>query len=98
MKLSLATHGGLAAGMRRPTRAVDTDKLPAAAAREVLAALAAARASPGGAGSPKARDAMSYVVTVEEGGASTELRQSDATLSPEFDALMACLEKYAAKG
>ena len=97
MKLSLATHGGLAAGMRRPVQTVDTDKLPAAAAREVTAAVAAARASPGGADSAKARDAMSYVVTVEEDGASTELRQSDATLSPEFDALMACLEKYAAK-
>ena len=97
MKLSLAIHGGLAAGMRRPVRTVDLDKLPDVAARVVLAALAAARASPGSGAADKARDAMSYVVTVEDGGASTELRRSDVTMTPEFDALVACLEKYAAK-
>lgn len=96
MKLSLATHGGFAAGIRRPVRTVDLDKLPATAAREVLDALAAARASPGTGAAAKARDAMSYVVTVEDGGTSMELRQSDATMTPEFDALVACLEKYAA--
>ena len=97
MKLSLATHGGFAAGIRRPPRTVDLDKLPDTAAREVLDALAAARASPGtGAASDKARDAMSYVVTVEDGGTSMELRQSDVTMTPEFDALVACLEKYTA--
>ena len=50
----------------------------------------------GSGAADKARDAMSYVVTVEDGGASTELRRSDATMTPEFDALVACLEKYAA--
>jgi len=97
MKLSLATHGGFAAGIRRPVRTVDLDKLPEMAAREVLQALAAARASPGSGAADKARDAMSYVVTVEDGGAATELRRSDATMTPEFDALLACFEKYAAK-
>lgn len=98
MKLSLAKHGGLAAGIRQPVRTLDTDKLPVAAVREVLAAVAAALAHPAAAPSPQARDAMSYVVTVEKDGTSTELRQSDASMSPAFDALIACIEKHAGKG
>ncbi|MFF5537158.1 protealysin inhibitor emfourin [Streptomyces cinerochromogenes] len=101
MKVTLARHGGLAAAihLRRPPTVVDTDALPDSAAAELAGLVAAAvpgTAGEEGAGPGRARDAMSYTVTVEEGGRSTELTQSDTTMSPEFAALLSWLEKHSA--
>ena len=93
MKVSLATHGGLAAGLRLGARpvVVDSALLQEADARALGELVRAARAEPppppaGGS----ARDAMSYTVTVEDEdeGGGAELRRSDVAMTPAFAALL----------
>jgi hypothetical protein len=98
MKVTLATHGGQAAAinLRLPRRVVDTETPPEPAAAELarlVAAATAVKASP--AGGERARDAMSYTVTVEDRGRSTVLAQSDVTMTRQFAALLAWLEEHA---
>jgi hypothetical protein len=99
MKVTLTKHGGLAAGIRRRPRVVDADTLPAPAAGELSRLVAAAKAgpSPETSGPGRARDAMGYTITVEDGGQPTVLRQSDATMSPEFAALLEWIERHPAE-
>ncbi|AZS75025.1 hypothetical protein DDE74_32565 [Streptomyces lydicus] len=96
MKVTLATHGGLAAAinLRLPPKALDTDALPANVAAELAQLVAAAVAMPKEDRATRARDAMSYTITVEDGGRSTVLRQSDAAMSPAFAALLTWLKKH----
>lgn len=96
MKVTLAKYGGLAAGIRRPSRVVDTDNLPEQAASELARLVKEAKAVPAAEERipGRARDAMSYAITIEEGGQSTVLGQSDTTMSPAFDALLNWLERY----
>ncbi|MGH3899990.1 MAG: protealysin inhibitor emfourin [Pseudonocardiaceae bacterium] len=103
MKVALATHGGLAAAinLRLPPRVVDTDTLARPAAQElaqlVAAAEAAAAATEPTAAEPKrARDEMSYTITVKDGGHQVVLTESDTTMSPEFGALLSWLEQHSA--
>jgi hypothetical protein len=98
VKLTLAKHGGLAAGIRRSPEVLDSNDLPQAAAAELARLVAELKATrsvqnetPG-----RARDAMSYSITVEEGGEPTVLRQSDTTMSPSFAALLQWLERHRA--
>jgi len=63
-------------------------------ARLVAAAKTAPAAEEGGPG--RARDAMSYSITVEDGDRPTVLRQSDTTMSPAFAALLDWLERHPA--
>ena len=97
MLLTLAKHGGLAAGIRRVPATLDAANLPASAAAELKRLVAAARAEappPTGAGS--ARDAMSYAVTVSGDDApQIVLRGSDAAMPPALAALIAFLERHA---
>ena len=91
MKVSLATHGGLAAGLRlgAPPVVVDSAGLPDADAGTLGELVAAARAEPPPPpASGSARDAMSYTVTVEDEGGSAELRRSDEAMTPAFAALL----------
>ena len=44
----------------------------------------------------RARDAMSYTITVEDSGRSTVLTQSDVTMTREFAELLAWLQEHAA--
>ncbi|MFI2367553.1 protealysin inhibitor emfourin [Streptomyces sp. NPDC018833] len=99
MKVTLATHGGQAAAihLRLPPKVLDADALPKNAAAELSQLVAAAvpvaeEDRPG-----RARDAMSYTITVEEGGRSTVLTGSDATMSPAFAALLSWLENHFAQ-
>jgi hypothetical protein len=97
MKVTLAKHGGLAAGIRLPHRIVNTDTLTQVAASELDRLVGAAKSDP----VPKednpgrARDAMSYTITVEDNGQSTLLRQSDTNMSHGFAALFNWLEQQA---
>ncbi|MGH3776267.1 MAG: protealysin inhibitor emfourin [Pseudonocardiaceae bacterium] len=100
MRVTLATHGGLAAAinLRRPPRVVDADTLAEPAAKELsqLVAAAKAAATPGEvteAGPGRAPDEMSYTITVEDGGQHVVLTESDTTMSPEFGALLSWLEE-----
>ncbi|MFJ3310942.1 protealysin inhibitor emfourin [Streptomyces sp. NPDC086549] len=99
MKVTLATHGGLAAvtNLRLPPKVLDTDALPANAAAELVQLVAAAVAMPEEDEASRARDAMSYTITVEDGGRSTVLKQSDAAMSPAFAALLTWLENHFAQ-
>jgi hypothetical protein len=99
MKVTLATHGGQAAAinLRRPSRAVDTDTLPESDAEELSRLVDAAKAvkvSP--QGGERARDAMSYTITIEDRSQSTVLAHSDVTMPRQFAVLLAWLEKHAA--
>ncbi|MFB6805144.1 protealysin inhibitor emfourin [Streptomyces sp. NPDC056387] len=96
MKVTLATHGGLAAtaNLRLPPKVLDTDTLPENAASE-LARLVEAAVATGEVDQPgRARDAMSYTISVEDGGRSTVLKQSDAAMTPAFAALLTRLQEH----
>ncbi|GAA3503840.1 hypothetical protein GCM10019016_109520 [Streptomyces prasinosporus] len=99
MKVTLAAHGGQAAAvlLRLPPRVLDTDTLPEDAAAELARLVAAAVPAAEGGGPGRARDAMSYTITVEEGGRPTVLTQSDASMSPAFAALLGWLEEHFAR-
>ena len=99
MKVILAKHGGFAAGILRRPHIVDSTTLPETAAEELARLLAELKTAPGvkEEGPGRARDAMSYTITVEDGGEQTVFRQSDTTMSPSFAALLQWLELHAAE-
>ena len=80
MKVTLATHGGQAA-------AINIRLPPRVVDSEALPEPAAGELS---------RDAMSYMITIEERGQSTTLAQSDVTMSAQFAALLNWLQRHAA--
>jgi hypothetical protein len=98
MKVTLATHGGLAATINRgrEPRGVDGDSLSGEEAQELARLVAAAEAEPAPeehrAGN--ARDAISYTITVENDGRSIRLTRSDATMSRGFSELRRWLEDH----
>ncbi|MFI9237490.1 protealysin inhibitor emfourin [Streptomyces sp. NPDC053079] len=97
--MSLTTHGGQAAAirLRLPPKVLDTDALPENAAVELAQLVAAAVPAAEEERPGRARDAMSYTITVENGGRSTVLTQSDTTMSPAFATLLSWLEKHFAQ-
>ncbi|WP_069768924.1 protealysin inhibitor emfourin [Streptomyces sp. LUP30] len=104
MKITLRTDGGLAATVLAglPPQVLDTDTLPRGAAAEMhrlVSAAARSVAEAEGTGEPSslARDAMSYSITVEEGGHASVLVQSDTTMSTEFAALLRRLRQHTAR-
>lgn len=96
MKIKLAQRGGHMAAFNRerPPQIIDSATLdrPKAAELEGLAA-AAASAPPRAASSGKARDEMSYTITIEDQGRETVLSQSDTTMSEEFSKLLSWLRR-----
>ncbi|MFJ3880103.1 protealysin inhibitor emfourin [Streptomyces sp. NPDC090077] len=100
MKVTLESYGGLAAAanLRRPPGVLDSADLPASAAAELERLVAAAVAAPPPRDTGRARDAMGYAVTVEDGGRRTVLEQSDGAMSPAFAALVARLRDHFARG
>ncbi|RPE43956.1 hypothetical protein EDD90_7177 [Streptomyces sp. Ag109_O5-1] len=100
MKVTLATHGGQAAGinLRLPPRVLDTDALPGDAAAELTRLVTAVLPEAGRERPPdRAPDAMSYTITVEDGGRTTVLTRSDTDMSPAFAALLGRLEHHFAQ-
>ncbi|MGW2780334.1 protealysin inhibitor emfourin [Streptomyces populi] len=99
MKVTWGAHGGQAAAIRLglPPKALDTDALPENAAVELDRLVAAAVPEAEEERPGRARDAMSYTITVEDGGRSTTLTQSDTTMSPAFAALLSRLEEHFAQ-
>lgn len=98
MKVSLARHGGQAAGilLGRPPRVLDTSTLPPTAAEEISRLIeAATAASPAEEHSPgRARDVMSYTITVEDGGRQIVLKCSDTNISHALADLLVLLERH----
>ena len=100
MKVSLAQHGGQAAGIRlnSPPLTIDSAALDEAKAAELSGLVAAATsASPSAARSAKTRDEMSYTITVQDEGRETVLSQSDTTMSADFGKLLAWLQRQSSK-
>ncbi|MEY2242283.1 protealysin inhibitor emfourin [Streptomyces sp. BF23-18] len=97
MRVTWEAQGGQAAAIRLglPPKVLDTDALPESAAGELNRLVAAVEA--GHDRPSRARDAMSYTITVEDGGRSTALTQSEAAMSPAFAALLGWLEKHIAE-
>ena len=100
MKVSLATHGGQIASinLRRPPRIVDSSSLPAREAEELAHLVAATKTSPPARDVSRglARDAMSYTITIEDGGSTATLEQSDMTASSAFIALRDWIKAHSA--
>ncbi|BCJ56123.1 hypothetical protein Asp14428_75980 [Actinoplanes sp. NBRC 14428] len=98
MRVSLTEHGGLAAAVHRaaPARVADAGALPPAQARELARLVRAALDAPAGAaaGPGRARDAMSYTVTVEQDTGTTVLTGSDTAASAEFAELVQWLRQH----
>jgi hypothetical protein len=95
MKITLTKHGGWIAGMQLPPRVIDLSSLPKEVVEEYKKLIASAMASPGRAeANPgKARDAMSYTITIEGDGPPGRVQQSDTTMSEEFAALVQRIER-----
>ena len=97
MKVTLAQHGGLAAGilLNRPPLVVDAEALDASKAAELkdLVAAAMAATSPPAGRPAKTRDEMSYTITIEDGGHATVLSQSDLGMTAEFRKLLSWLRQ-----
>lgn len=91
MKIGLAIHGGLAAGIRlgRPARTLDADALPETEKSKLRELIAAAKreAASGASKGPRGADNQSYTISVADGDEPLELTQYDATMSPAFAAL-----------
>ena len=95
MKLTLSTYGGIAGGLRRPDLVVDSDSVPADAARQLGELVKAAKGDDRGAAGPgSARDAMEYEIRIEEGSASSVIGRSDAEMSTSFAALMRWIKAH----
>ncbi|PWW25058.1 hypothetical protein JD79_04252 [Geodermatophilus normandii] len=103
MRVSLATHGGLAAGLRlgRRPSTVDTSGLTGAEAGELTRLVEAARTASArtaaGAGDARGGDAMTYEVTVDTGVDRADpvvLRQTDTSMTAEFAALLRWLQEH----
>jgi len=98
MRITLSEHGGFAPGIRRQPHTVDSATLSNEAAKKLSDLVAAASdAGKAGASTPSARDDISYVVQIEKDGESTELRQSDTTMTPAFAGLLEWFEKHREK-
>ncbi|MFB0630402.1 protealysin inhibitor emfourin [Streptomyces sp. AB3(2024)] len=97
--MSLETFGGLAAAanLRRPPLVLDTVTLPEDVSAELARLVAAAVSTPGEEPDGRARDAMSYTITVEEGDRATVLEQSDGAMTPAYAALLTWLRKHFAR-
>lgn len=98
MKITLEQHGGLAAGVRRQPRSVDTGALAPGAAAELakLVAEAKAASAPGRSEARRVPDAMGYTITVEDDGQPPlVLRASDADMPDAFAALLDWLGEHA---
>ncbi len=97
MKVILAQHGGQAAGinLNRPPKVIDSVALDGPKAAELKDLVAAATSAPSSAASSgKARDEMSYTITIQDQGRETVLSQSDTTMSADFGRLLAWLRRY----
>ena len=96
MKITLAQHGGHAAAINRarPPQIIDSAALDEPKAAELEQLVAAAATAPSRTNSGKARDAMTYKITIEDQGRETVLSQSDTTMSAEFGKLLAWLQRY----
>jgi hypothetical protein len=96
MKITLAQHGGQAAGvlLQRAPQVIDDAALDKSGAAELKALVAAAISVPSPPRSARTRDEMSYTITIQDEGHETVLSQSDTAMSAEFGKLLAWMQRY----
>lgn len=98
MKVTITEHGGFAPGIRRPSKTVDSESLPADAAKKltdlVSKASEGATAAAAAGSSRVAPDSVSYVVQIEDSGKATELRLNDANMTQPFADLVQWLHDH----
>ncbi|MDB5582598.1 MAG: hypothetical protein JWR80_7774 [Bradyrhizobium sp.] len=81
----------------RPPQMIDSAALDEPKTAELKGLAAAAASAPARTTSGKARDEMSYTITIEDQGRETVLSQSDTTMSEEFSKLLGWLRRAPAK-
>jgi hypothetical protein len=99
MKVTLSKYGGLAAGIRRTPLVIESSTLSKQAVAELEQLVAAVKAAPSVKEERpgRARDAMTYTITLEEdGGERFVISQSDTAMSPSFATLVEWLERHSA--
>lgn len=98
MKVTLATHGGLAAGIRRIPVVVESSTLPEPMGAELVQLVAALKSAPvvSEQRPGRARDVMTYAISVDEDGHTSVFRQSDIGMSEAFADLLTWLERHRA--
>ena len=100
LKVTLSTHGGLAATVRRAPVVIEGSSLSPAAARELQALIDAATETLARELTPasdrRMPDAQSYVVTVERDRDILSLTGADLNCSPEFESLRDWILHHAA--
>jgi hypothetical protein len=94
MRITLQTHGGIAAALHRKPVSIETDSLHADIARHLKTLVESAVAAPAAAAQHARPDAMSYTLTIEDGANVRTLKQRDAELTPEFSNLLAQIAKH----
>lgn len=94
MRLTLQVYGGIVAVRRRPV-SLDTASLQpgqAGAVENLVRSLVAAASAPPAEPLP---DAMSYTLTVDDGGKKSVVKQRDGGITAEFQRL---LDQFATHG
>lgn len=95
MKVTLEKHGGMAA-IRHPPVTIDAAELNEYERSELEQLIhQVQREAPRSQASPdRMRDAMSYRISVDEGGQTADYRQSDINMSEAFARLMDWLQRH----
>jgi hypothetical protein len=86
MRVSLQTHGGQLGGLGKDRRVVDAESLAPEDRRTLADLIAAAEASlePPPPANRDLRDAQTYVIEIDDGGASRALEATDGSVPAEF--------------
>jgi hypothetical protein len=97
MKVALSTYGGHLPNW--PSRIVDTEALPASAAKSLVTLVAAAKAAPPvkAPDADRIRDPMSYSITIDDGMQPVVLEQSDTNMTDAFRELRNWIRKNSTK-
>ena len=99
MKVILSQHGGQGAGlyMQRAPTVIDSTSLDEAHRKELDRLISGARTASAPATSSRARDEMSYTITIQDGPHDLVLSGTDTTMTPQFGSLLTWLQRYVRK-
>lgn len=95
MKITLTEKGGFAPGVQRRPITMDLSSLSAEEADELKSMIATVRRTgPLHEEIDQGRDSMAYSLIIKDGASTTEIRQSDTNMTPEFAGLMQWLDEH----
>ncbi len=94
VRLELHQSGGIAAGLRRPVIAVDTTAVQDPARTELEHLARQVQTEPSSVpDNPNARDMMTYLIVIEDGGQEVRLERQDTGMSAACQALVNALRR-----